>query len=373
MSKEARLDRLSELRRSLGLDAMLVTTPANLHYFSGFRTTLYTRFNGLLVAGEAKPVLITSYVDEQLAKLQIWGPVWVRDVRIHGPIQRPDVVAHHLDTLKPELTRIRRLGVDAISLSLCRELEQAFPGLAIEDVSAPIAALRKRKDPEEIENIRRACAIAIECMERAREVLAMPGVTEIDLGAELEMRARKLGADGYGYPILISTGEKIAAPHAPPLPKPIAADVPFVRIAFAPTYDGYCSSIIRTYCRQPATPATTRYAAAFFEAMKAIEAMLKPGATVQDILRTVERAYERAGLRDRWGGDMGYSLGITVHETPRIGGTDNTAMEAGMALAIMPGLRKAGEATFHHADVYAVTETGCSLLSPGLQEVVTYG
>jgi len=152
----------------------------------------------------------------------------------------------------------------------------------------------------------------------------------------------------------------------------IADDVPFVRIAFAPTYNGYCTSIIRTFCPGASAPAIQRLANAFFVAMSDIEAMLRPGATVQDILRTVAASYEKSGVRDLWGGDMGYSLGVTVQEPPRIGGSDETKISVGMVLAIMPGLRRPGEATFHHSDLYLVTESGCECLSRGLQDVVSY-
>lgn len=371
MPNNSRLHRLAALRRELGLDAVLLTTPANLYYFSGFHTTLYTRFNALLAA-EGQETLVTSYVDEQLAKQQIWGPVWVRDIRIHGPIQRADVFQNPLDTLREELGGARRIGVDGISFALYRDLAVAFPQLDFHDVSAQLNRLRAVKDAGEVEFLRHACGIAVGGMAHAREVLSRPGVSEMALGAELEFHARLAGADGYGYPILISAGEKITAPHSPPSDQEIRADVPFVRVAFAPTWNGYCSSIIRTFCPGKPPAAMQRLADAYFTAMRDIEAMLRPGATVQDILGTVAGSYERSGVRDLWGGDMGYSVGVTVHEPPRIGGTDATPLAAGMVLAIMPGLRKPGEATFHHADVYLVKDDGCECLSPGLQEILTY-
>lgn len=372
MSKAERLNNLSKLREDLKLDALVLTTPGNLFYFSGFRTTLYTRFNGLVIAADAEPALITSYIDEQLAKKHIWGPVWVTDVRIHGPIQRADVVPLYLDALKPALKGARRIGVDAVSLALAREIEAALPGIELVEISPRLAEIRMRKDPDEIEKIRRASEIALECLEGARKILGRPGVTELDVGAELEFQARRLGADGWGYPILISSGEKITAPHAPPLPVPVPVDVPFFRIAFAPTYDGYTTSIIRTYCREP-NALTLRYEAAFFDAMTDLKAKLRPGTTVQDILAIVAACYERNGVRSAWGGDMGYSLGVTVQEPPRIGGTDATVIGPDTALALMPGLRTAGQATFHHSDVYVVREAGCELLCDRLQGVVTYG
>lgn len=372
MSAETRLHRLTALQQSQELDALLLTTPGNLFYFSGFRTSLYTRFNGLVCVVGAEPVLITSYIDEQMAKKEIWGSVWVRDIRIYGPIERADVVPLHTDALKHALRKVRRIGVDAIGLRLARELEAAFPDCRLIEVSSELTRIRLQKEPGEIDRIRRASQIGIFCLEAARDILAKPGVTELDLGAEIEYQARRLGADGWGYPILISTGEKLAAPHAPPLPVAIDPGAPFVRIGFAPTFEGYTTSLLRTYCRKP-DALTLRYERAFFDAMSDLCRMLRPGATVQDILATVAASYERNGVRNAWSGDMGYSVGVEVQEPPRLGGSETSIIGAEAVLALMPGLRRAGEATFHHSDIFVVTDNGCELISNGLQGLVVYG
>ena len=197
MGKPERLIRLARVAQAKGLDSVLLTTPSNLYYFCGFRTTLYTRFNGLMVPSQGQPAFVTSYVDEKLAKSDLWSQVWISDIRIHGPIERPDVFKTGLDALRPELSRARCLGVDAISFALFAELSAEFPRMEITAISAELASIRRSKDQDEIANIRRASTIALDCMEEARRVLSYPGVSEVDLAAELEFKARRLGADGY--------------------------------------------------------------------------------------------------------------------------------------------------------------------------------
>jgi Xaa-Pro aminopeptidase len=112
---------------------------------------------------------------------------------------------------------------------------------------------------------------------------------------------------------------------------------------------------------------------AYFAAMSEVRSILRPGIAVRDVLETISQSYKRASLRGAWSGDAGYSLGITVQEPPRVGPQGVEAViEAGMVLALMPSLHRAGEATFHHSDVYAVTADGCDCLSEGLQELVIY-
>ena len=232
--KQRRLDALATLVDSLHLDAILLMTPLNLFYFAGFRTSLYTRFNGLLVRKDGSMLFITSYIDERLAKDEVSDNVWIHDIRIYGPFGRPEVTKTYQNILKPELFAAHQLGVDAITLTQFFELKAAFPDLLIKEITTNLMPIRRCKDPDEVENIRRASQIGIACMQRAREIIACPKLTQIDLGAELEFQSRRLGADGVGYPVLISAGEKITAPHAPLLRSPIG-NAPFVRIALAPT------------------------------------------------------------------------------------------------------------------------------------------
>lgn len=367
-----RLHALAARLSADGFDAMLVTQPANLYYLCGFRTTLYTRFNGLLCTADGGSVLVTSYIDEKLAKEGVWGPVWADAIRIHGPLERADMFEDPLAALNPEMRSVSRLAVDDVSYALFRRLTEVWPGTEIETAGATIQRLQMIKTPDERAKLAEASRIALSCMEKARDVLEGDAVSEHELGAEIEFHARMMGADGFGYPTLISTGEKIMAPHSPPFRQRIPSDAPFVRVAFAPSFDGYTTSIIRTFARQ-SSETMTRFEACFLAALNDISGMLRPGVTVQDILATVDRSYRANDVRKYWGGDMGYGVGLSVHQPPRIGGTDRTVIEAGMVLALMPGLRRPGDATFHHSDIYAVTDAGCSCLSPGLQGLLRYG
>ena len=216
MQIKNRLQKLSGLFENADYGAMLFTTPSNLYYFSGFRTSIYTRFNALLVLPDGATVLITSYIDEQLVKQKICGPIEADEVRIHGPIQRSDVFQNHLDTLEPELSKINTLAVDDLSLSRFNELKNKFQHLKIIEISENLNSLRMIKEIEEIDKIRSANGIAVNCMEKARNLLSTKGISESELAAELEYLARKQGADGFGYPVLISAGDRIDAPHALP-------------------------------------------------------------------------------------------------------------------------------------------------------------
>ena len=59
-NKRARIDRLIRKTESHALDWILCTLPENIFYFSGFRTTFYTRFIGDIHVGMCLEYFLAS-------------------------------------------------------------------------------------------------------------------------------------------------------------------------------------------------------------------------------------------------------------------------------------------------------------------------
>jgi Xaa-Pro aminopeptidase len=86
-NQQARIDRLVREARSHELDWILCTLPENIFYFSGFRTTFYTRFVGVLVPTDTgrEPVLTASFIDRRLIETDLWSRTWFKNAAIWGP------------------------------------------------------------------------------------------------------------------------------------------------------------------------------------------------------------------------------------------------------------------------------------------------
>src|SRR5581483_6994883 len=72
-----------------------------------------------------------------------------------------------------------------------------------------------------------------------------PGLREIDVAAELEHRARLLGAEGMSFDTIVASGERSALPHG----HATTARLPkrgFLTLDFGIIHDGYCSDMTRT-------------------------------------------------------------------------------------------------------------------------------
>ena len=68
------------------------------------------------------------------------------------------------------------------------------------------------KDAEEIERMRQAATLGARLFARALEVIR-PGLPEAEVAAEMELMARRLGAEGMSFPTIIAAGRRSALPH----------------------------------------------------------------------------------------------------------------------------------------------------------------
>ena len=66
------------------------------------------------------------------------------------------------------------------------------------------------KDDDELRLIRAAVALGAKLFDRAVEVMG-PGTTEVEVAAEMELAARRAGAEEMSFPTIIASGAQIGA------------------------------------------------------------------------------------------------------------------------------------------------------------------
>jgi Xaa-Pro dipeptidase len=370
VNKMERIKRLVAAGETRGLDWILCTLPENIFYFSGFRTLFYTRFIGVLIPVKAKrePVLIVSFIDRKIVEEKLWSPHWFNEVAIWGPTAEESYKTHW-DALKAYLQPGISLGVDAIQYDFYEQLVQTFPGLKVVNVQNDILNLRMVKDEDEIQKVAQAFALTEKVMAMIPGWLQKP-MTEAHLAGEIYRAARMEGAEETFYPVLVSCGSKMLALHTPALPRPIKENE-LVRVALGFQIDGYGSDVVRIFCRGRVPAEVVPLKEAYFEAMEAVFEKLHPGVRSSELLKKVEEIYRRRGCLKNWLNSIGHGIALTIHEPPRIAGTDDTVMQENMLLAIEPLLFCPPYGALAHCDGVRITAQGCTLLSSKMRDIVT--
>ena len=349
-------------------DALLCTTPANIRYFTGFDTLFWespTRPWFIIVPLSGEPIAVIPEVGAP-----VMARTWVTDIRT-WPAPRPQDDGTTL--LAAALSGLpRRWG--RIGTELGREMQLRMPvtqflevrsrvRLELADGSPCLWDIRMVKTDAEIDRIRRICRIAGEAYAALPERLGI-GDTEREACRSLKVDLIERGADAVPYIAGVSGPGGVPQIIGAPGDRRLAeGDLLFIDTGS--TCDGYFCDFDRNYAvGGPGSSAAKRAHEVVWEATEAGILAARPGATAEDVWRSMAAILAAAGPVGNNVGRLGHGLGLQLTEPPSNMPGDHTALQAGMVLTIEPGMEYApGRMIVHEEDV-VITTGGCELLTP---------
>lgn len=338
------------------LDALLVSSPANIRYLTGF-----TGSNGVALVLAAETILFTDPRYTIQAKHEVTCEIKI----CKSPIL-PNVAAI------AGKRRIRRLGFERASISydgygILREKLPATTSL--EPISGWLETQRMVKSVTEIESIRQSVATNSHAFEQAVRHIR-PGMRERDLAAEIDRQMRRLGAEKPSFETIVAAGARTALPHAHPT-FAVLEPQQLVLIDMGSFQDGYASDMTRMlFLGQPGARVRRLYRAVLEAQLAAIDAV-RPGVTTAYVDRQARKVLRAYDLDRAFVHSTGHGLGLEIHELPRIGRKDKTKLAAGMAITIEPGVYLEGVGGIRIEDTLVVTAHGCEVLTPTSKELRT--
>lgn len=344
----SRLEQLRGLMRENRLDGYLVTGAENRRYLSGF-----TGSNGVLVIGEKTEVLVTDFR-------------YLTQVREEAP---GFAVRRQEESLWETVAAVlRELGMKQVGFEAeYMVVDEFFKLKAIvpEELLVPspglVARLRGIKDPVEIEGIRRAVAVADAAWQEVLPTI-QAGDVERDVALRLETALRRLGASGPSFATIVASGPRSALPHGEAGDRRLAPG-DLVVLDFGCVFHGYCSDITRTVVVNTATPRQQEIYDLVLQAQLTAIAGLRPGMTGREGDRLSRAVIEEAGYGEYFGHGLGHSLGLAIHENPRLSPKEGAVLEPGMVLTVEPGIYLPDWGGVRIEDVVVITETGCEVLT----------
>jgi Xaa-Pro aminopeptidase len=352
--------RQKNLRQELGeskIDALLVSHLPNIRYLCGF-----TGSAGFLLISEHEKVFFSDSRYRRQAQEQVKGAKVV--------IARNAVLKAVGDWIRDRRKRWK-LGIEAEHLTVAerkRLLDLLPSGLRLQTVSPLVERARMVKDEEELQLIRAAVQLGARLFDRALEVIK-PGVKEVEVAAEMEYQARRVGAEGMSFPTIIASGARSALPHGRATEQCIAPGG-FVVCDFGVILDGYCSDQTRTvWVGLELDKARSAYYAVK-AAQEAAVAAVRPGVTTGDVDSAARKVLARAGFGRYFTHSTGHGVGLEIHEPPRVAATQTEVLKPGMVITIEPGIYFPGEWGIRIEDMVAVTDSGCEVLTPTSKDFV---
>lgn len=331
------------------VDALLITSASNRRWLSGF-------------TGSAGSLLITAESAYLATDFRYW---------VQAAAQAPAFSLYRQQPPERELAHLlaesgaTAIGIEANHLTVggLTELARKAEGLNWVHLPVTLERLREQKDAAELALIRRAAAITDQVMAQVPD-LARPGLSERQLAWELEKRMREAGATALAFEVIVASGPHAALPHHRPGERLLQPGDALV-VDMGAEIDGYKSDLTRSFYLGPNPSAD--YQAIYqlvHQAQSAVLRGIRPGMTSQAIDALARDLIAAAGHREHFGHGLGHSLGLDIHEGPRLAHSlAKSIIPAGVVLTVEPGVYLPEWGGVRIEDLILLAEDGPELLS----------
>ncbi|HEY2498780.1 MAG TPA: Xaa-Pro peptidase family protein [Candidatus Angelobacter sp.] len=361
MNYIARQKNLAELLRRGGFDGLLITHLPNVRYLCGFTGTA-----GVIVFQVSQRTHKAAFYTDGRYEQQAHAEVRNAKVVIG---KRSALVEGCEAALK---AKIKTLGFEAEQLSFAayQQLGQAVRGKTrLKPAVGMVEQLRLIKDADEISQIRASVLLAASLFQTALSVIK-PGIAETQVAGELELQARRAGAEKMSFDTIVAAGARSALPHGRASAQAIPAKG-FIILDYGVILAGYCSDMTRTVHAGAISRAHRRMYDAVREAQLASIGVVGPGVETGAVDHAGREVLKKAGFDEFFTHSTGHGVGIEVHEPPRLARGQTQKLAPGMVVTIEPGIYIPDEGGVRIEDMVLVTESGHEVLTPTTKDLIT--
>jgi Xaa-Pro dipeptidase len=340
-----RVDRLRKAMEREKLDAILLMSPRNIFYVSG-HLPMAERFpTAILVPHSGQLCMILPQIElERSQKSSL-----VKDVRpyaqysssaentMKGPLGSEGFMAEVQSMIQNYSLSNSTIGLEFsyVSVSTFETLRRRLDKTGFKDASEILLATRSVKDYEEIETLRDSLEISEKGIRTAIELI-QPGITEIEVAAEVERIMRKSGSKRTGFDSVIASGPRNGRELASAKQKRIDTGE-LVAINVSAIRNEYYSDVARTiYTGKPGEKHKK-----FFElTKKALSKMIEqitPGTTSSEIIGSFTHFLRTLSLGDNTLSISGNGIGLELCEYPRIFRDEVHLVKPSMVICVRVG------------------------------------
>lgn len=373
----------------LGMQMVLIDSPSNLYYYTGF-----TGGEAMFVMNKCSGYIITDsryyeqvekecpdltlirmenkgfseYVKELLSGMQhsdILYDMTNQDKRIqesHDSWNTTEKMEHGKES-KYKIAVESSMNLEQY-LKLCKTCPEA----SFEIAKDAIMENRMVKDEEELQKLAQAEAIGDAAFTHILDYIK-PGVTEREIALELEFFMKRQGASKLSFDTIVASGPNSSMPHAQVTDRKIK-NGDFVTMDFGCVYQGYCSDMTRTIAVGNATDEMKKVYQIVLDAnLRAMDG-IKEGIPCNEIDALARDYIKEQGYGDYFGHGLGHGVGLDIHEEPRFSPRCNVVTRENMVITDEPGIYLPGQFGVRIEDLVVVKKDGYEKLSRSTKELL---
>ncbi len=363
---QRRLSALQTAMDEAGFSALLLTTPPDVFYVTGFLTRFWespARPWFVIVPEKGKLIAVIPSIGAELM-----GRTWIDDIRTwDAPDPHDDGVSLLADTLCAVVPEVGRIGVPKglethlrMPLKDYSRVSEMVAPRQFGDATSVVQRVREIKSDAEIEKIRACCSIADAAFDRV-PLIAGEGVPLDQVFREFQIELLKAGADWVSY-VAGGAGQGGYGDVISPADKAPLKSGDLLMLDTGAVRDGYFCDFDRNYAIGQACDEVRRAYAALHAATDSAMAQLRPGMKACELHQVLVEGLKAHGATPG-GGRLGHGLGLSLTEWPSLTPKDETVLREGMVMTLEPGVEIAPGRIMVHEENIVMRADGPELLS----------
>ena len=353
--EQARIARVAERMRSMGLRQTLISAPASLFYLTGKWIYPGERMVALLLDAQGGARLYAN---------RLFALAGTVDMPLVEYDDTEDCIALLAADLQPGRIGIDKDWPSRFTIRLMEARGDLMPVIG----SPCVDQTRLYKDEKELALMRESSLKNDASILRTIQQIK-PGLTEAQLADIYLKESAAEGSSAPSFEPLVCFGANCAEPHhvtdrtALKIGDSIIIDVGL-------TWQSYCSDMTRTVFYGKATDEQKRVYDLVCAANAAGRAAVHPGVPMREIDRAARKVIEDAGYGKYFIHRTGHGIGLEVHEFPDVSASSEAVANPGMIFSVEPGIYLPGRFGVRVEDLVAVTEDGSETLNKAPRELV---
>ncbi|MDX1691093.1 MAG: Xaa-Pro peptidase family protein [Acidimicrobiia bacterium] len=344
--------RLDELRSRLDAP-LLVSHGPNVRYLTGFTGSL----GHLLVRPEGEAVFVTDGRYGELAEPLVGA--------LNGT--RLSVARTGLwDALTEAVDGAATVGLEAagVTWDFARAFERET-GATAEPTTGAVEELRRTKDADEVEALRRAAAAGDAAFDRLAELVDRAG-SEAELGWLLVDAMRSEGAVAAGWEPIVAADAGASIPHYRAGSRSVGDGL--LLLDYGCVVDGYHSDMSRTVWLGDVPEVMVEVHAVVAEAQQAGIDAVVAGTACGDVDAACREVLRRHGYEEHFLHSTGHGVGLEIHEAPWLRRGNDDPLRVGDVVTVEPGVYLPGIGGVRIEDMVLVTADGPDVLTNSARE-----
>lgn len=360
--------RLHAVRQGMegrGIDVLLLSTPENVTYLTGYETIGYSSYLCLLVPAAGDLSMVVREMELDVAR----GTTWLETFSTVS--DGDDAIARTCDVLKSVTGGGGVVGIEEtapfFSVERWRALVDAIGSERVANGSGIVEPVRRIKSEAEIAYIREACKLVGAGMRGAVDA-ARPGATENDISVAAYAAMVGGGSDFLATDPIVTSGPRSTIAHTTFGGRRIADDDQ-VLVELGACKRRYFGALMRTIATGEPNAPFRDLERILNQALDECISAVKPGVSASVVDAACRNVIANGGYGEYFRKRTGYSIGVAFApdwgegHLVSLAEKDDTVLEAGMVFHIPPAVRIPGVTVFGTSETVLVTPDGHEVLT----------